>query len=334
MNTLPQLWQKLQAKPPAPGNFDWLPCVPGKAQSLGAGLLGEADGPPRLMLLLQLPRGIVEAFTPDNRHKGLRLARIEHGEALGYLALILDEEKLNDVFAALAFDIAQACIVQTTPTNQLRAFVKRLEHWEELLRAFNSDGLSERAQQGLFGELYILRHLLEADIAPARAVSAWVGPLHQAQDFIVPEKGAAEVKTIGQGSTTIKVSSGYQLDESPFNSLFLVAIYLGPADSTAQTLPEMVAALTLRLDSHPDVLESLTLRLRQAGYFDIQAARYKGTAYSVQSLQLLKVHADFPRLRHPILPAAIPTVSYSLDLSGLAAYARPFPELLTLFSHG
>jgi len=334
MNTLPQLWLKLQAKPPAPGNFDWLPCVSGKASLLGVGLLGEAEGPPRLMLLLQLPRVIIEAFTPDNRHKGLRLARIEREGTLSYLALILDEEKLNDVFAALAFDIVQACSSHTTPTDQLRAFVQRLEHWEALLRAFSSEGLSASAQQGLYGELYVLRQLLLAGISPAAALGAWVGPLREAQDFIVPGAGAAEVKTLGPDTTTIKVSSARQLDETPFARLLLVAIYLGPSGPTAETLPALVASLAARLAPHPAALESLTLRLRQAGYLDVQAARYQGTTYTVRGQEVLRVRGDFPRLRQADLPAAIPALTYSLDLSGLTAYSCPFPELFTLFPRG
>ncbi len=335
MLTLPELWRQMLTRPPAPGNFDWRPCVAGDQPPLGAGLLGVADAPPRPMLLLRLPRPLAESFTADYRHQGLRLESLASGGGtLAYLALILDDDKLTDVFAALAADIVQASTTPATDMGRMRAFVQRLEHWEALLRAFSSEGLSASAQQGLYGELYVLRQLLLEGVSPAGALSAWVGPLREAQDFIVPDTGAAEVKTLGPDNTTIKVSSARQLDETPFACLFLVAVYLGPPGPTAETLPALVASLAARLAPQPAALESLTLRLRQAGYLDVQAARYQGTTYTVQGQQVLRVLGDFPRLRHADLPAAIPALTYSLDLSGLAAYSCPFTELLTLFPNG
>lgn len=334
MLTLSELWRQMQARPPAPGKFDWRPCVAGTTAVLAAGLLGMADAPARPMLLLRLPRQLAATFTPDYRHQGLRLEPLDSGDSCAYLALILDDDKLTDVFAALAADIVQASSAPATDVARMRAFVQRIEHWEALLRAFNSEGLSVSAQQGLFGELYVLRYLLTQGVAPADALNAWVGPLREAQDFIVSERGAMEVKTLGSGNTVIKVSSAYQLDETPFTRLFLAAVYLGPPDQSGETLPALVAALTASLAAHPAALESLTLRLRQAGYLDVQAARYQATSYAVQALELLQVRDDFPRLRHADLPAAIPALTYSLDLSGLASYTCPVTELLTLFPRG
>ena len=335
MLSLTELWLQMQNRPPAAGNFDWRPCVPGEDPSLGAGMLGVAEALPRPMLLLRLPRHLVVTFKPDYRHQGLRLEPLEANTGTSaYLALILDDDKLTDVFAALASDIVQASDSATTDIARMRAFVQRLEHWEALLQAFSSDGMSSSAQQGLYGELCVLRYLLQEGVAASMATSAWVGPLGEAQDFSVPGAGAVEVKTLGPGNTIVKVSSARQLDETPFPRLYLAAIYLGPTGSAGETLPSLVSAVAALLVEFPTSLDSFVLRLRQVGYHDVQAGRYQGTAYTVQSREMMQVQGDFPRLRHADLPAAIPALTYSLDLAGLAGYTCPFTEIFTLFPHG
>ena len=216
----------------------------------------------------------------------------------------------------------------------MQAFVRRLEHWESLLSSFSPEGMSSTARQGLFGELHVLRYLLTSGTDPGRALAAWVGPLRQPQDLIVPGVGAAEVKTLAYGSSTIRISSAAQLDETPFSRLFLVAIHLGPPDQPGETLPMIVKDLMLHLIPSPGAPERLDLRLREAGYLDVQAALYQDTAYSVKSAELLVVEDDFPRLRQADLPPALGDLTYSLNLTGLASYGRPFSDLLTLFSHG
>jgi hypothetical protein len=335
MDALISLWQQLEAQPHIAGRFEKLPCPVSSPPGLYAGLLGtEAGTLPRRMLLLRLPRTLVDQVSPNYRYQGLSIEPLESssGPDDAYISLVLNDAHLTDVFTALAGDIVNATAAHITPPARMQAFLQRLSLWEALLAAFSTDGLSITARQGLYGELYLLRYLLQQGIAPGAAIGAWVGPLREPQDFILPgSSSAVEVKTLGPGNTTIRVSSARQLDDSPFGQLWLAALYLGTDDSQAETLPALVDRLQAMLAGEPAAASLLTLRLGQAGYFQSQAIAYQSTGYTVASWQLLRVRDDFPRLRAADLPDAIPALSYSLDLTGLARFYVPPTQLITSF---
>ena len=241
-------WLALEAGPaPAPGRFNSQTCPPAGAGLLRVGLLNPApDCAPLRMLLLRLPHRLVTKLRPDHRYQGLRVEPLATttgpaGEA--YVALILDLPGLRDIFGVLAADVAGAAESQSQDSARLRAFLSRLERWEALLQAFRPEGLSLPARQGLFGELYILRRLLDDGIRPAAALTAWAGPQAAVHDFMLPGQHAAEVKTLGAGTTTARISNAAQLDDAGLACLWLVLVQLAAPGPTAETLPALVAAL-------------------------------------------------------------------------------------------
>ena len=212
-------WQALEAGPaPEPGRFRSQTCPPAGSGLLRVGLLNPApDSPPLRMLLLRLPHRLATKLRPDHRYQGLRVEPLATttgpaGEA--YVGLILDLPGLRDIFGVLAADVAQAAESQSDDMARLRAFLGRLERWEALLQTFRPDGLSLPARQGLFGELYILSRLLDDGIRPAAALTAWAGPLAAVHDFMLPGQHAAEVKTLGAGTTIARISNAAQLDDA------------------------------------------------------------------------------------------------------------------------
>jgi len=328
-------WLALEAGPaPAPGRFNSQACPPAGPGLLRVGLLNPApDRAPLRMLLLRLPHRLVTGLRPDQRYQGLRVEPLAAttgpaGEA--YVALILDLPALRDIFGVLAADVARAAESQSEDAARLRAFLSRLERWEALLQTFRPGGMSLPAQQGLFGELYILRRFLDEGIQPAAALAAWAGPQAAVHDFILPGQHAAEVKTLGAGTTTARISSAAQLDEVAPGRLWLVLVQLVAPDPTAETLPALVAALAATRAASPPDAALFALRLQQAGYFAVQAPLYS-EARTVGRVRVLAVRDDFPRLRQSRLPAPLSDVTYSLDTSGLSQFEEPFTQLTATF---
>ena len=329
-------WLALEAGPaPEPGRFNSQACPPAGPGLLRVGLLNPAPGrPPLRMLLLRLPHRLASKQRSDHRYQGLRvepLASSAGPAAEAYVALILDLPALRDIFGVLAADVAQAAEGQADDPTRIRAFLRRLERWETLLQAFRPEGLSLPARQGLFGELYILRRFLDDGIRPAAALTAWAGPQAAVHDFVLPGQHAAEVKTLGAGTTTARISNAAQLDEpAPPGRLWLVLVQLAAPGPAAETLPALVAALAARLAASLPDAALFALRLQQAGYFDVQAPLYS-EAWAVGQVRVLAVRDDFPRLRASQLPPALSNVTYSLDTSSLGSFEEPFASLTAAF---
>lgn len=328
-------WHDLESgTAPEPGRFRSQACPLAGSGLLRVGLLNPApERAPLRMLLLRLPHRLATKLRPDHRYQGLRVEPLATttgpaGEA--YIALILDLPGLRDIFGVLAADVAQAAESQSDDSARLRAFLSRLQRWETLLQAFRPDGLSLPARQGLFGELHILRGFLDEGVRPAAALTAWAGPQAAVHDFILPEQQAAEVKTLGAGTTTARISNAAQLDDTNLRRLWLVLVQLAAPGPGGETLPDLVAALAARLEASPADAALFALRLQQAGYFTVQASLYTET-WAVGRVRVLAVHGEFPRLRASDLPPALSGITYSLDTNGLSQFEEPFTNLTAAF---
>ena len=74
--------------------------------------------------------------------------------------------------------------------------------------------LSQEAEVGLFGEMVVLKALLEAGVPVEVVLNAWQGPLDGLHDFLIGS-GAIEVKTtLSTNGFPATVNSLEQLDES------------------------------------------------------------------------------------------------------------------------
>lgn len=328
-------WQALESGPaPESGRFKSQTCPSGGSGLLRVGLLNSASDSSSLrMLLLRLPHRLATKLRPDHRYQGLRVEPLASttgpaGEA--YVALILDQPALRDIFGVLAADVAQAAESRSEDSARLRAFLGRLERWEAMLQTFRPGGLSLPARQGLFGELYILRRLLEDGIQPAAVLASWTGPQAATHDFMLPGQHAAEVKTLGASTTTVRISNASQLDETPLRRLWLVLVQLSAPGPAGETLPNMVATLAARLAASPADAALFALRLQQVGYFAVQAPMYS-EEWAVRQVRVLAVRDDFPRIRHSQLPAALSDTTYSLDTSGLSRFEEPFTHITATF---
>lgn len=268
------------------------------------------------------------------RCRGVRVL-LETGEIEGdreraSLVIILEEERLREIFAVLSADLVNAIVAESDPTTALRRCVDRLCMWQGLFDRIAPEGLSEQRQRGLFGELVVLEQRFLADGALLEGVSAWVGSDSAHQDFRLGRL-AVEVKTsLAKRHARIAISNEKQLDERPHDPLILASVRLDESEPHGISLPDLVARLRATLAGDEPASRLFDDRLLLADYLDVHAPIYEAHRYQVVSTRWFRVEGDFPRLTDANLPAGVGDITYSIIADDLGAWELADDAMIAL----
>jgi hypothetical protein len=236
------------------------------------------------------------------------------------LRVMLEDERLLDIFAVLSADLIDAAIAEPTVAGALRRCIDRLCLWQGLFERVPAEGLSEERQRGMVGELLILETLLLPRMDALAAVTAWVGPDPAHQDFI--QGGAAvEVKTsLAKRHARILIANEKQLDERPHNALVLAHLRLDESATLGESLPIAVARLRQLLQGDPAASRLFDDLLMLGGYLDVHAPIYLPNRWRVSSTRYFRVQGEFPRLTEANLPPGVGDIHYSIIADDLAPF--------------
>jgi hypothetical protein len=242
------------------------------------------------------------------------LSRLEYE-----LQVVLTAGDLREVFNPLVTDVAETARAAGTPKEALTAAVDRFERWQELLRTVGRDGLGAEARRGLYGELVVLEHVLDA-LPQVTAVESWAGPTGANQDFQLP-RAAIEVKSsAAKQPRSVRVASERQLDDTGVPRLLLCLVSLDERrGGSGESLNARVRKLRERLTEAPAKARFDRL-LIQAGYLPSHHAMYDEPRYTLRETCFWQVRDKFPRLAESALPEGVSDCTYQVSLTGLDAY--------------
>ena len=253
-------------------------------------------------------RGLVVRSTPRN---------IDGDEV--EIELILTDSQHSDIFDLLIRDLVEAAEEPQSERTGLTRFLSRLSDWQQLLRRLGPRGLSPEAQQGLWGELWVLREVAAPAMGVAEAVRAWRGPLGADQDFQMGTTNV-EVKTsTTHGLDHIAISSERQLDVPDGVALILVVMSLDSRVGYGETLPEIVTD-SRTTASAAGCLDLLDDRLSLLGYGAEEESLYSEVGYSVRSFHPFLVEDGFPMIVSSDLPPGVAGVRYSISIHSCGPY--------------
>lgn len=201
------------------------------------------------------------------------------------------------------------------------ALAASLSRWHSLLR--ESIILTDEQQTGLYGELWVLRRLIDG-LGP-NAIKAWTGPTKQPHDFRLTNI-EIEVKTTTGVRRTHTVNGLAQLMPSPGCSLFIASLRIEDAGSGGETLPDVVASIYFRLAGSEDIKALFSAGLTAVGYRDADVNYYsRRRRRPADAVIIVPVEDGCPRLTTESFeklparyaPERILDVTYKVDLSGL-----------------
>ena len=246
------------------------------------------------------------------------------GEALGgshaWLALSRKAAGGIDLFAMMAGDVVrllEGC-AEAGDERLFQLFLSRIRAWQNFMERGRDGVLGQEEEVGLFGEMVVLKAMLDVGVPASVTLDAWQGPLDGLQDFIVGS-GAIEVKTtLSASGFPATVNSLEQLDETLRQPLYVAGVRLA-LGVAGITLPEFMDVIRELLTDQPTALGMFESRLVQAGYLQALADKYV-RRFTHSGTTVLPVGGDFPRLTRISVSAGIRKARYEvdLDLSGVA----------------
>jgi hypothetical protein len=275
-------------------------------------------------LLLKSVQPELRPRVPLPEGRGFSLAAIHTpGDPDGAYCLRFELTDLahSDVFDVVGNDVLRHVLEAEDEAAAFAAFVSRIAEWQHFLNSLPREGLSEHAQQGLFGELWFLQQHLLREIAPLRAVQAWTGPRALSKDF---EFGglAFEVKaTAAKQPVKFQISGELQLDAGGVGRLILYALLVERLGAGGLSLRDLVSSVRENLAAEDTAaLVAFGELLLQAGYVDADAERYS-TKFAVRSEHFFDVRDDFPRIVGADLRRGVGDARYSIQQSECERYA-------------
>ena len=219
----------------------------------------------------------------------------------------------KDMFKYIFKDILKTINIIESEEVILKQLCHRYEHWQKLLSKL-PDSFGRLKQQGLLAELLVLKDNLIPQYGVEQALAMWQGPKGAKQDFILPENWV-EVKSTSLGKREIHISSLEQLD-STISDGELVVITLQDSNS----FDTNAISLSLIIDEiEGTITDDLTLadfkeRLLLVGYGQNQDNEFY---FRLCDIEYFNINKSFPKISRANLPAAISTVSYTLNLDAL-----------------
>jgi hypothetical protein len=250
----------------------------------------------------------------DGRAVHLRVRALQTADVYRrYADLVLVDDDLTEEFTTLCAEVMVA--VESDPDRPLRALRRVLSRWRSLL-AGSSQKLTTHALVGLFGELIVLRRLLDAD---GGAVAWWFGPTGAVHDFRHGLR-ALEVKTslITEG-TSVHIHGVDQL-EPPENGELALAWLRVRRSADGRSVPDLLNEVKAVADE-PDLVDA---RVRALGYDHVDRPHYDAVRLTLVEETNFRVDGEFPRVTRAMLRGAAndPAVSeltYAIDLAAGSA---------------
>jgi hypothetical protein len=270
-----------------------------------------------------LPAVILEADWKNVPHdavypesKKFEIVRIpDQKEKKVEICLKLIDQEYNDIFLILAEDLVRRVADAPNEKKGVGIFINEILRWQEFLKQYLSSGLSDFAQQGLYGELWCIKNLLSEKFATAKSISFWRGPEKAIHDFQIGSYSVETKTYAGSTHPKIAISNMRQLDSEGSENLFLAVLVLDSRMSGAGTLPEMVQSIKNDLLDNAGALAELEAKLAKYGYYEKHAEQYSQRGYTVLQILLYEVDERFPRIVSSWLAEGIGDVSYSVALS-------------------
>ena len=211
--------------------------------------------------------------------------------------------------------------------------LKTQSNLEELIQQFNIEikrfiaffmkakKLSHAKARGFYGELLELKKQFEENDDQNKILNGWHRPAPANHDFDY-ENYSLEIKTIGRTSSTVKISSEYQL--TSFNNKQLI-LKISKIDLIEKSLDDSIGKLYTEIKNSFEGALSVLFEIKCA---EDTFCKYLGPELMPLDYKLTEIEHSYynvdqeklPRISSNSLESGISNVEYELDLSAIEEF--------------
>jgi len=279
---------------------------------------------------LDLPASVAKRTASIRRTQAIQLERVPLNAEEHTLILLLQEPGLTDVFSFFIDDLLQHLVLTQDAEQAAITLYMRFEHWQQLFAKLSSDLIALEVQRGLYGELTLLKHLLDRHKDDPSIWECWRGPFSANHDF--SKNGIAlEVKCSVASSPVMHISNELQLDLTGWKFLVLCLVHLSENRGGSNTLSTLIHELLDRSEQQPSIHLAFRSKLLKVGVDQRHYEQFSDLGYAVRTIDCYHVTEGFPSIRRSSLDNAITKVNYELLPAGCENHRIEFFSALDLF---
>lgn len=262
-------------------------------------------------LILELPSDLRPEI-PENSKENISLW---YYASENCISIVLNDSYFEDLFNDLILSIYHKIYKIEDPKTYSTHFVAYYFKWLNFLDNHNNI-LSKEVIKGIWGEVFYLKQLLDSNSLNVNDnIISWQGPFDKGHDFVF-ELLDVEVKTIDNGSNSIKISSEYQLDNDPSKKLQLAVLSVQDDKNEGLTLEKLVKEVRNTVINQGGDINAFSDALFQKGLTFGNLNQYDIYPFKPITIQHFNCCDDeFPRIIKSKLPEEIASVRYSLKLN-------------------
>lgn len=258
--------------------------------------------------------------------RGLIIQTLSSRNTNPKLATILLDQALEDVFIIFVEDLVLELKAAKNEQEALDVFYSVVSSWRRLFEKINPQGLNLSQQKGLFGELWLIKKLMETSIPASTVLKSWTGPDKANQDFSFASL-FIEIKTTAANRPTLKITNEHQLDPPSISPLFLGLIEIQDQPGKMHTLPNLINEVYKLLNGSVE-RDLLKNKLEKSGYFGAHEEHYSQKEFLLRKSSFFIVDANFPKIIPSDLNNSLFGVSYQIDISGLDSYSVSIESII------
>lgn len=285
-------------------------CIPGLF--LGKDAAGARN------LILAIPKN------HEFRFKGVDMQNlsIEFYRESNHIILKLVNPSFADLFNDLVLSLYNKICFISDPDIYGKEFTQAFYRWNGFFSDNPGSGLSEDGVKGIFGELLLLKDLVNTSDALTvnDMLGSWKGPYDAVNDFEL-DQSLVEVKTKDDSKLHTRISSEFQLAGKPGKqlSLCVVSVIADPVDglSVAQVISSVKELVWERFGDMTIFINALARK----GLFNQNLPQYDHYRFRPVAMAFYDCNHDrFPKIIPGNLADGISGVQYNLGISALEEF--------------